>query len=104
LWQAVLAVIIIEMDIIIHTTKVVKIVLIGKFCTNLRSPKSSHTTSMLRFLRLASHKIFSIIDDFSVWQSSDWQISHKPADSEKLTYDEYAALSSPCFAQNFLNH
>ena len=42
----------------------VKIVLIGKFCTNLRITKCSFTPSKLRFCSLAWHKISSIIYDF----------------------------------------
>ena len=41
-----------------------KIILIGKFCTNRQIAKSSFTPSKLRFRHLASHKISSIISNF----------------------------------------
>ena len=37
----------------------------SSFCTSLRSPKSSHRFTMLRFCRLASHKNNLISSDFS---------------------------------------
>ena len=70
-----------------------------------RTLKCSHSSTMLRFHRLASHKISSIIDDFLVGKKvligkfctslRSPNCSHTP---------KYAPHLSPCDAQNFLNH
>ena len=51
-----------------------KIVLNGNFCTLLRTPNSSHRSTMLRICRLVTRKISSFIDDFL--NRSDWLFWH----------------------------
>ena len=56
-----------------------EVFLMTSFCTSRRTPKCSHTPSMLRFRSLASHKNNLIIDDFCFLKGSDWWILHHPA-------------------------